>query len=282
MNPFIKWQGGKVRLLNILAENLPKNLNEFEYYIEPFLGAGSLFIYCLENKLFKKYIVNDINHRLIITYKVIRDNVYGLIENLKYMQNLYSNATTDKKEKMYYFVRKKFNSDKISDLRIATYFIFLNKSCFNGLYRENLKDEHNTPYGHKDKINIVQQDNLVALSKSFNENNIVFENKHFSEINIPKNSFIYADPPYKPATKEGYTKYNKNVFNDKQQIDLANILKINSKNGNKFIFSNHKTECGFFEDLYSGYNINYLSVGRYMSGKIEARGKTNELLIKNY
>lgn len=169
IKPFIKWAGGKTQLVPVLLKNFQY---DSKIYIEAFIGGGALFLTILdniENMKIEKIIINDINRRLIITYKIIRDNIENLISELKELENNYNSLTSLKeKENLFYQIRDEFNLEDTNSLKIARDFIFLNKTCYNGLYRENLKGEYNVPFGKKELISIYEEDNLLLISEKLN------------------------------------------------------------------------------------------------------------------
>lgn len=295
MKPFIKWAGGKTQLLNNLLENFNYNC---EKYIEPFVGGGSLFLYLLENiekTNLKKIIINDINDKLIITYKTIKNNVNELIKELEKIENEYNSLNTIKeKEKMYYLIRKEFNELTNDNIKISKNFIFLNKTCFNGLYRENLKGEYNVPFGKRNKVSLFEKNNLLELSKCMNkkinnEDILVIYNKNYSELfeYMSNNTIVYLDPPYRPITLNGFTTYNKSNFNDEDQINLANFCHNMNNIEVKFMLSNSdphnlSNDDNFFDNLYQNYNIQRIFARRNINSNGNDRGKISEILVKNY
>ena len=171
IKPFLKWAGGKTQLLDEIVSDLPENIKDIKRYVEPFVGAGSVFFYFLENDYFEEYIINDINSKLINLYEVIRDNPEKLIEEIKKLKNIYLNLEMEEREKLFYEIRNKFNSLDCNKLQLATYFIFLNKTCFNGLYRENSKGEFNVPFGKYKNPSFFDEELLMNISKFLNMKN---------------------------------------------------------------------------------------------------------------
>lgn len=293
MKPFIKWAGGKTQLLNILQENI--NKCEYDTYIECFVGGGALFFHLLssQNKI-RKFIINDVNNKLITTYNCIKYNVEDLIEELFKLQKEYNSLCMNKKEELYYKIRDEFNSNNINDLLISRDFIFLNKCGFNGLYRENSKGKFNVPFGKKETLNLFEEENLRNISKMLNAK---IDNQDLVEIKsvdfeklidyIDNKTLVYLDPPYRPITKNGFTAYNKSNFNDEEQIRLSKFCdNIHNKNG-KFLLSNSDPknldiEDNFFDDLYKQYDIQRVNAKRSINSNGSGRGKVFELLIKNY
>lgn len=295
MKPFIKWAGGKTQLLDILNENLNY---ECDKYIETFVGGGALFISLLENiekTNIKKIIINDINEKLIITYKTIKNNIEELINELEKIRDEYNSLKTlEEKSDMFYKIREEFNKQTNDNIKISRNFIFLNKTCFNGLYRENSKGEYNVPFGKRKKISLFEKDNLLELSKFMNkkineEDVLIICNKNYNELleYMDNNTMIYLDPPYRPITTNGFTTYNKSSFNDKNQIELANFCNEINNIGAKFMLSNsdpHNLDINdnFFDNLYQNYNIQRVGATRRINSDGNNRGEITEILIKNY
>jgi len=295
IKPFVKWAGGKTQLLPILLENFQY---ECKIYIEAFIGGGALFLTILDNleeTQIEKIIINDINKKLITTYEVIRDNINNLIYELKNIENSYNSLETfEEKENLFYQIRDEFNLNNTDSLKIARDFIFLNKTCFNGLYRENSKGKFNVPFGKKEKASIFDEENLLLLSQKLNlEKNgkkivEIRQGDFFSlEKEISSETFFYLDPPYRPITKNGFTDYNKSSFNDDTQKKLAEFCNKINQAGGKFLLSNSDSKVSdvndnFFDDLYKNYCIERVEARRNINSKGNGRGKINEILVKNY
>lgn len=296
MKPIIKWAGGKTQLLPTFLNSLPSNVEQLTTYVEPFIGGGAFFLNLLENNFFDKYIINDINSKLINLYITIRDDVELLIMALTEIKNTYTNLTDDEKKEMYYELRDKFNSDDIGKIDLAASFIFLNKTCFNGLYRENSKGKFNVPIGSFKKTpDIFNADSLRYLSSKLNEKDIngnlkvTILNKSFEQLEefIDEQSFVYIDPPYRPITKGGFNAYDKSGFNDESQKVLANYFAKLSKKGSYIMLSNSdpknlNEQDEFFDELYKDFNIRRTFASRSINSKSTGRGKISELLITNY
>ncbi|MFR1709456.1 MAG: DNA adenine methylase [Clostridium sp.] len=298
--PFLKWAGGKSKLIPELEARYPRKLLEGKIttYIEPFIGGGAVYFDIMSKFNFDTVIINDINSELILTYRVIKEQVDTLIKKLSSYQEEYNNLqTTEEKEEYFYEIRNKFNNGKgnvnyalIDDKETehAAYMIFLNKSCFNGLYRENKKGGFNVPFGKKDTINIYDEENLRNASKVLK--NTIILNGDFEEIYkyVNKNTFIYMDPPYRPLSGKGSFKdYSKEEFNDDSQIRLANLYKSMSAAGAKIIESNSDPKNSdeediFFDELYSEFTIDRIMAARNINSKGTGRGKISEILIRNY
>ena len=296
IKPFLKWAGGKTQLIEIIKENMP-DINTKDYlYVEPFIGAGAVFFDFINNKMFKKYIINDINSKLINLYIMIRDNCDELIETLNNLKIEYNNLESiDEKSVMYYRVREDFNDINISNILQASYFIFLNKTCFNGLYRENSKGGFNVPFGkHKspsifDEQQIRDISNTLKLKDKHGENIVVIKNVSYSELinEIDNNTFVYMDPPYRPVTEGGFNSYNKSSFNDEEQTKLSYFYKKLNDIKAYLMLSNSDPKNldandNFFDELYEEFNIQRISANRMINSDSSGRGMITELLITNY
>lgn len=269
--PVVKWVGGKRQLLDEITPLIPKKITS---YCEPFLGGGAL-LFSLQPS---KAIVNDLNEDLITVYKVIKNNVEILIKSLKGHEN-----TPE-----YFYAIRDMDRDKavyqtISDVEKASRVIFLNKTCFNGLFRVNSAGEFNSPFGHYKNPNIVNEPVLRAVSKYFNASNISFYSEDFSETlsRIRKSCFVYLDPPYDPVSDTAsFTGYNKSGFDRNEQIRLKECCDDLNRRGIKFLLSNSAT--AFIKDLYQGYDIKIVKAKRAINSDASKRGAIEEVLIRNY
>ena len=287
--PFIKWAGGKKKVLPYIKECYPITINK---YIEPFVGGGAVLFDILNNYDIKEAYICDTNKELINAYKVIKKCPNELIAQLKLLENDYINYTKNIKQDIYNAIRSKYNQLKklyISgpDIILAAYFIFLNKTCFNGLYRVNKNDEFNVPMGDYKNPKICDEDNILAVSKKLQ--NVIIENIDYQDTlkYIDEDTFVYLDPPYRPLTKTSdFTSYTKDSFNDEDQIKLAKYINKVDALGGMFLLSNSDPKNidindNFFDDLYSNYSIKRIEVGRAINSKGDRRGKVSELLIFN-
>lgn len=272
--PVVKWVGGKRQLLPEIKKYSPKKYNT---YFEPFVGGGAV-LFELQPK---NAIVNDINKELINLYSVIKNNVDDLIEKLSDTET-YSN-TSD----CYYRVREldrepqKYN--KMTGVDRAARILYLNKTCYNGLYRVNSMGEFNSPFGSYKNPNIVNSITLKAVSKYFNESNIKFLNGDFEKTvkTAKKDDFVYFDPPYAPISKtSNFTGYNENGFGENEQIRLKELCDTLDKKGVKFLLSN--SDCEFIRELYKDYNIVTIKAKRTINSNANNRGAISEVLIRNY
>lgn len=273
--PFIKWVGGKRGLLKQLLPLFPK---EFNNYHEPFLGGGAVFfeLYSMGYLKDKKIYLSDINTELINTYNVVKNNPIDLISNLEIYKEKHS-------KDFYYETRALDREDgflKISALERATRFIYLNKTCFNGLYRVNKEGYFNTPIGSYRNPNIADKDTIFSASKALQ--NAIITNTTFNkvQIKVKSNDLVYFDPPYYPLNgTSSFTSYNENEFLDDKQKELFSVFEKLDKNDCFVLHSNSNTE--FIKDLYQKHNINFVQANRFINSKSSSRGKINEVLIRN-
>ena len=291
--PFIKWVGGKGQLLSEINKLYPvelgKNINK---YAEIFLGGGAVLFDILSKYKLDEVYISDKNLELINTYKSIRDNVDILIKSLKEMEEQYIPLNNEDRKIYYYEKREEYNSLKINsemnNIEKAILFIFLNKTCFNGLYRVNKKGKFNVPMGAYKKPKICDEENLKNVSLTLRNVKIVYADYRESEKFIDDKTFVYIDPPYRPLNiTSSFTSYTENDFNDKEQIELAEYINVLNKKGAKIVISNsdpknNDINDNFFDKLYKNYNINRVKATRMLNSNASLRGAINELLITNY
>ena len=289
--PFVKWVGGKTQILQELISRLPENFDNSNLtYIEPFVGGGAFLFWLLSHhKNFNRIIINDANTDLINTYKVIRDNPNELIQILSTIKNEYMNLNSEDSRKNYYYVKRElFNSGKTSYQEQAALLIFLNRTCFNGLYRVNAKGKFNVPHGRYTNPLICDIDTIQTDSIALT--NVEIRNSDFADVlkEADKNSFIYFDPPYRPLSEtSSFCSYCEGGFDDNEQRRLAECCRELDKKGIRWLLSNSdpKGLCpddNFFEELYNGFNIQSIQASRMLNANPNKRGKLSELLISNY
>ena len=291
LKPFVKWVGGKSQLVEEIEKMLPSCGNGFlTKYAEPMVGGGALLFSILYKYDFRELYISDINTELMNAYCVIRDDVENLIEKLNEMQMLFLPMDENGRKYFYYTVRKKFNDTSLSEetaVDKAAEFIFLNKTCFNGLYRVNRKGEFNVPMGAYKNPTICDDENLRNIHAALQNVTIVCGDYTASKSFIDKDTFVYIDPPYRPISEtSGFTSYNTDVFDDNEQIRLAKFIDEINMTGAKIVLSNSdpknvNEEDNFFDDLYKNYKINRVEASRAINSKGDKRGKINELLICN-
>jgi DNA adenine methylase len=269
---FVKWAGGKLQLINQFESIYPKKI---ERYFEPFVGSGAVAFYIIQKYNPSEVFISDINKELITTYNVVKNNVEELISLLKEHKKNH-----ELKEKEYYLEMRGKNINTLSMTEIAARFIYLNRTCFNGLYRVNSKGGFNVPMGKYTNPDIVQKEKLEFISKLLA--NAYARVMPFEKIlNLAKKEdFIYFDPPYYPLKKESFTTYTKYNFLEEKQKDLAEIFNKLTEKGCYCMESNSDTE--FIRQLYSKYSIDVVKARRVINSKANGRGKINELVIRNY
>lgn len=293
--PFLKWAGGKGQLVSQLERHLPDDLKEQEFtYIEPFVGGGAMFFHMLQRfPNIKRAVINDINTYLITAYRVIKDSCIELIERLTELETIYNALDGDEAKKEFFLsVRTIFNENNLDDLDRTKYLIFLNRTCFNGLYRVNAKGKFNVPFGRYLRPTICNAEVLKADSRLLNQVEVVILNgdyeQTFKYIGIGLN-FFYFDPPYRPLdATSSFNSYAKDDFNDDEQRRLRDFcVLLNQRSNMKWMLSNsdcsaRNPEDTFFEDLYRDFNINRVQASRAINANPNKRGKLTELVIKNY
>ncbi len=290
--PFVKWAGGKGQLLDVLKANLPDGMGTtIKKYAEPFVGGGALLFALLNEYSFNEVYINDNNKELINAYSTIKDNCVALLDELQVLQDSYEKLDMDKQQAFYYTQRDKFNElvlNEETSIIKAALFIFLNKTCFNGLYRVNKSGKFNVPAGKYKNPLICDKENLINISKRLQ--NVVMRSCDYCDVEsfANENTLVYFDPPYRPLNiTSAFTSYTENQFNDDDQIKLAKFYKQLSDKGVKVLLSNsdpHNVnyEDNFFDDLYSEFDIQRITAVRMINSKAEKRGNVTELLIKNY
>lgn len=293
--PFLKWAGGKGQLLPQLDRHLPEELEQQEFtYIEPFVGGGAMFFHMLQRySNLKKAVINDINSHLITAYRVIKDSSDALIERLAKLEKQYFALENEEAKKAFFLqARAIFNEKKLDDIDRTKYLIFLNRTCFNGLYRVNAKGKFNVPFGRYKTPTICNSKVIKADSQLLNQIDVVILNGDFeATLGQIENgfNFFYFDPPYRPLNAtSSFTSYVKEDFNDNEQKRLRNFCASLSQRPNiKWMLSNadcsaKNPEDTFFEELYADFNIHRVQASRAINANPNKRGKLTELLIKNY
>lgn len=288
--PFVKWVGGKTQLLEEVKKSLPKNLKSQAgvTFVEPFVGGGAVMFWILqEYPNIERAIINDINAELICTYRVVKQDVLSLVEELERIQSEYVPLDSNSRKEYYIAKRKTFNSRNISDIETAALFIFLNRTCFNGLYRVNSKGEFNVPHGKYANPRICDRDNLLAASKVLQKVEILCGDFTQTEQYAGPDTIFYFDPPYKPITEtSSFTSYAKDGFNDEDQIRLRDFCIRIAKHNAQFVASNsdpkenNKTDT-FFDNIYCQFTIKRVSAARMINSNPDGRGAISEIMISN-
>lgn len=291
LKPFVKWVGGKSQLVEELEKFLTyDNEKVLTKYCEPMVGGGALLFDILSNFDFDQIYISDTNTELINAYNVIQKDVDALVAKLTEMQLLFLPMDENGRKYFYYTVRDRFNNLELNEANStekAALFIFLNKTCFNGLYRVNRKGQFNVPMGAYKNPTICDEANLRNVSKALQGVEIVCGDYSLSKSFIDDNCFVYIDPPYRPISEtSGFTSYTTDTFDDDEQIRLAHFIDEINQTGAKIVLSNSdpqniNTEDTFFEDLYKAYKIRRVEASRAINSKAEKRGKIKELLICN-
>lgn len=294
IKPFVKWAGGKGSLIPQLKNFYPFELNNtiIKKYVEPFVGGGAVLINILQKYDIQEVYAFDINIDLINCYNVIKRDVENLIRELDIKEKEFIQLENKKREEFFYNIRKEYNSYKISkdeiNVKRASEFIFLNKTCFNGLYRVNKKGQFNVPCGKYKNPTICDAINLRNLSYLIRNVNFQYGDYKKSEKYVDGNTFVYFDPPYRPlSSTSGFTSYTKESFNDDNQKELANYFRLLDDKKAKLMLSNSNPKNtnkndNFFETIYNGFNINEISAKRMINANAKGRGEISELLITNY
>ena len=291
--PFLKWAGGKGQLINDIEERLPVEIRNggVDTYIEPFVGGGAVFFYIAQKyESIKHFYVFDINQDLVNCYLAVRDDIDLLIRNLRSLKDKFFSLKPDERKEFYLKIRKKFNKEKklSFETKTAAKLIFLNKTCFNGLYRVNKKGEFNVPVGSYKKPNICDESTLRSASDILQKTEIICGDFEKSYPFIDKHGFVYFDPPYRPlSSTASFTSYCKERFSEPEQIRLARFCKKVHKKGAKFLLSNsdpknENPNDSFFGNNYSEFAINKVKATRMINCNATGRGQINELLITNY
>jgi DNA adenine methylase len=289
--PFLKWAGGKTQLIGEIEKAIPNRLIKEKFtFIEPFVGSGAVLFWMINNfPNIKKAVINDINTDLINTYKTIATKPNELISILNILQNEFHelDGKDEEKKKYYYIKRELYNNRKEEQSTQSALFIFLNRTCFNGLYRVNSRNYYNVPMGSYKRPTICDAENILSVSNVLQKVEILNGDFELTINNAEKNSLFYFDPPYKPLSEtSSFNSYAKDNFNDEEQIRLKNFCsKLNSL-GYTWILSNSdvkgkNNDDDFFDDLFSDFKIKRVKAKRSINANAEKRGILTELLITN-
>lgn len=261
-SPVLKWAGGKSQLLPIIRQNYPKKLldGDIETYIEPFVGGGAVFFDIISNYNIKKAVLIDSNPELIRLYNVIKHDVDELIKALSIIQIEYLKNDSEKRQEYFYYIRGEYNNKTLNNIEKAAQTIFLNRTCFNGLFRVNKKGGFNVPFGHHKNPKILFTEKLLAASESLQIAEIIEGDFSLAENYINESTFIYYDPPYRPVSKtSSFNSYAKTDFDDKEQERLALFYSSLDKKSVSQLLSNsdptNYIEDDFFDRLYQEFNI---------------------------
>jgi len=293
--PFLKWAGGKRQLMKEIETRLPKNLESYNTYVEPFIGGGAVLFHLLEKYDFENVHISDLNPELILCYEMLKLDAKSVIKNLDKLIEAYPEEIEDRKE-VYYKIRTDWNEDvgninslsKSKKIKRVSQMLFLNRTCFNGLFRVNRKGEFNVPIGSYKKPSFPKAENLLAVQKALENVTIHLSSFENCESWVDKSTFIYFDPPYRPLSDTShFVSYSKGDFDDENQKQLAHTFRSLDKKNVKLLLSNSDpkntvADDEFFDELYSGFNIQRVSANRAINSNPDLRGTITELLISNY
>ena len=290
--PFLKWAGGKGQLLKEIEEYYPFNKDPIiTKYAEPFVGGGAVLFDILNRFDLQEIYISDINAELINAYIMIRDELDTLLMALRQFEKEYLKLSNDVRKDYYLSKRTRFNelkANNVLDEEQAALMIFLNKTCFNGLYRVNRKGEYNVPMGAYKNPLICNEDNLKRVSRKLQGVEIVCGDYKESADFIDDKTFVYFDPPYRPLKPTAsFTSYTENLFDDKKQLELAKFVQLIDNKGAKVVISNSdpkntNEDDDFFDIAYAGQNIKRVSATRMINRDSDKRGRISELLISNF
>ena len=293
--PFLKWAGGKTQLLEQIQSRLPPDISECTTYLEPFLGGGAVLFHLLDSQEFEYVRVSDLNEDLTLCYKMLQSDAELVAEILQEMSDCYPSSKDDRKE-AYYEVRERWNSSIGSSesmgleqkAKRAAQTIFLNKTCFNGLFRVNSDGLFNVPMGDYVKPSFPSKQDLLEVQAALK--GVVVQTSGFQSCREYANdrSFIYLDPPYRPISKtSGFVSYSKGDFDDADQRELAKMFRKLDETGARILLSNSdpkSTDPGddFFDDLYEGFTVERILSRRSINSLGSGRGKISEIMVRNY
>ena len=285
--PFVKWVGGKTQLIEQLEDLLPADFDKWENvtYIEPFVGGGAMLFYMLQaHSNIKSAVINDINPDLTTCYRVVRDEPKKLVESLTEIQKEYYALHSEEERKQFFLLRRdEFNSKALDDIRNTTLFFFLNRTCFNGLYRVNKSGLFNVPFGKYETPMICDPATIYADSELLQRVEILTGDYQQTLAKAKGKTLFYFDPPYRPLSNtSSFNDYSKEAFNDLAQIRLRDFCDEITKAGHKFMLSNSDCKDMFFDDLYLQYQIARVWAARSVNANASKRGKLQEILVHNY
>ncbi len=298
--PFLKWAGGKTQLLAELSSRLPDDIKKkrlIESYIEPFLGGGALFFYLRKHYEIRDAYLLDLNRELILTYKVVQEDPDSLISYLNELEEKYRSSDKEGRRKLFYQIRTLYNKQmkeinhndySLRWVERAGQLIFLNKTCYNGLFRQNKKGEFNVPHGRYKNPTICDAQNLREVSLALQGVKLIQADFLQAKSFVTSESFVYFDPPYRPlSATSNFTGYAKEDFDDADQLRLANFFIDLDKAGASLMLSNSDPKNSdetdnFFDELYGGFSIERVLANRNINRDGKGRGKVTELIIRNY
>lgn len=297
--PFLKWAGGKRQLLAAIDGRFPPELQQGQIgrYIEPFVGGGAVFFHIAGRYPVTEYFLSDINPELILAYQTVQRDVDTLISRLAELEKDFLNLTTAGQERFFYDVRHQFNQQRPTMdyeqfrpdwVQRTAWLIFLNRTCYNGLFRVNSRGGFNVPFGRYKRPKICYAKRLAAVSHSLQPVTIRQGSYHQWANCADERTFVYFDPPYRPiSATASFTGYSRQPFDDAAQLDLAGFFRQLDEQGAKLMLSNSDPKNvdpndGFFDKVYTGFTIERIPATRQINSKGDKRGAVNELLITNY
>lgn len=292
--PFLKWAGGKRQLLTVLEEKLPSGISELKTYIEPFIGGGAMLFHLMERYTFEEVHISDLNPELTLCYRMIQSDASGVFDSLQPLIDSYPKEHEDRKE-FFYGIRREWNT-QVSNLHSldinqktlrAAQTLFLNKTCFNGLFRLNKKGEFNVPIGRYVKPSFQTMEELLEVQQALQ--GVSIHTTSFEQCLDWANdsTLVYFDPPYRPLSETShFVSYSKGDFDDDDQRALAGVFRELDRIGARLILSNSdpkntNPDDDFFDDLYSGFNIERVMARRAINSSPERRGEITEIIITN-
>lgn len=297
--PFLKWAGGKKQLLVEIDKRLPPQMErgEITRYIEPFVGGGAVFFHVMNKFDFDDSYIYDVNEELVVTYTVVKNDVDKLIGLLGSLQETYSEIGNPEKKLFYYKIRDQLNKERDTFnykeysrcwIERAAQLIFLNRTCYNGLFRVNSNGYFNVPYGRYNNPRILDSENLESVSNVLQNTQIHGGDFTTCEPFADEKSFVYFDPPYRPLNKTStFTSYSKEPFDDGEQLRLAQFYRSIDTKGTKLMLSNSdpKNEVSdddFFDQAYAGFRVERVLARRSINSKAHKRGPVREIIVTNY
>ncbi len=289
--PFVKWVGGKTQLIPEIVRRLPEDfaMRDDIVYVEPFVGGGAMLFHMLQAfpNISRAYI-NDINRELITAYTVVRDTPEALLTRLDTLQREYLPLDEPQRKAYYLHQRDIYNSKSTDDITTAALLIFLNRTCFNGLYRVNAKGAFNVPHGRYAHPQICDETTIMADSALLQRVTVTCGDFASTIAYATRESLFYLDPPYKPLSNtSSFNSYSKEAFDDNEQIRLSQFCQTLEWIGSRFILSNsdvrgNDPDNSFFDDLYTSFTIRRVYATRMVNANPDKRGKLTELMISNY
>jgi DNA adenine methylase len=298
--PFIKWAGGKSQLLRQIREYYPEALRQGELrrYAEPFLGGGAIFLDVAQTFTLESTYLSDINPELVLVYRVVQEAPSDLVDLLEEHARKYTSLDGEQRERYFYETRDAYN-EQLAGMDFVVFshdwvvraanMIFLNKTCYNGLYRVNSRGSFNVPFGRYRRPSISDPDNIMRTSRLLDKATIVNEPFTACESFASGGSFVYFDPPYRPLNQtSSFTSYSKDGFSDRDQTRLAEFFAhLDREYDSKLMLSNSDPKNTdphdeFFDELYAPYSIRRVLANRMINSKGAKRGKITELLVTNY